>query len=774
MTRNYRKFKMLSAAALAAVTAAGLLVSQSPPQLGMAAAPAPAAPAPAQPADSKPAAQTTPAPAQAPAQAPAAQANRAAELPDESKFRMVAENAQLRLWVDSATGHFKTEDKRSGKVLRSYPNPEHWSKETISGTWRNNLRSPIMLEYIDMANFKSQPKIISWVEDKGVLEGFQTTSDGFKLTYHFAGTGFKIPVEVKLADDYVETKIVDSAIVEGKLSLLNLKLYPLLGAEPSLDQEGYMLVPDGPGALIRFKPNRTQDKSIYRESIYGSDYAFFNEETARQYVVAPIFGLKSGDTAFVAVMTSGEEYAKLFASPSGAFGISNWITPEWQYRVKFFQNTSQKGNAGFFTYSKERFSVPRTVRYYLLDPAQSDYTGMASKYRQYLMKDKGLKPLQTVSKKIPMFVDIVGADRKQGLIWDKYLKGTTTSEATEMINRLYGLGIENMTINYSGWQEGGYSKYGDLTEVDSRLGGNKGMKQFIQFAHSLKLPVFLTANYSQNNTETNGFRPRYDGMRNLAGRLIEFTNFNNRDLITMMSPRYATQMISKDLQLFKELGADGLHLEDGIGRYLNSDFNDRHRAPRSEVRKLHEQAMKEIKETLGGVSVERGNMYGIGELKHIHRIQQDHSHDLFVDEAVPFLQIALHGLVSYTSDWSNLRDQYQEEFLRSIEYGAYPGFIFTHADSGEMKGAYSIWYYSLNYRDWEVKALEEYQRFNEALGDVQNKLITGHRTLAPNVKQTEYENGKKIIVNYNAEPYTNGSIKVPAQDFIVITGGKTP
>jgi hypothetical protein len=144
---------------------------------------------------------------------------------------------------------------------------------------------------------------------------------------------------------------------------------------------------------------------------------------------------------------------------------------------------------------------------------------------------------------------------------------------------------------------------------------------------------------------------------------------------------------------------------------------------------------------------------------------------LFVDRAVPFAHIALHGLISYTGEYANLRDQYKNEFLRSIEYGANPSFVFTNAESIDMKGAYWVWYYSMNYKDWESKAVEEYQRFNTALGDVQGKFITGHKQLAPNVFETTYDGGKRIIVNYNLQSYSGGGISVPAQDFIVVNGG---
>ncbi|MCU6794353.1 DUF5696 domain-containing protein [Paenibacillus sp. WQ 127069] len=720
-----------------------------------------AAAPPAAPPASQPAATSAP----APQSAGAAKSG----LPEEAGFRAIAESSVLKLWVHDATAHFKVENKQTGQVWRSYPNPEQWAKETITGTWRNNLLSPIMLEYIDASNSKSQAKTISWTEDKGVLEGFQTTPNGFKVVFNFTGTQFKIPVEVRLQDDYVDAVIVDPDIKEGKLSLLNLKLYPLLGAEAYNDkQEGYLFVPDGSGALIRFKPNQANDKSFYRANVYGPDSGFFNETTARNPLRIPVFGLKSGAQGLVGVMVSGEEYGKVFASPNGAFGQYNWVTTEWQYRIKFFQNTSKKAQTGFFTYSKDRFTVPeRKTRYYFLAPDKSDYVGMAETYRTYLVKDKSLKPVQPKSGEVPVYIDIIGADIKKGLLWDKYLKGTSTAEAIDMIKNLTARGLKNLTVQYAGWQQDGYSSHGGLFPVDSRIGGNEGMQQFIQYAHSQQIPVYLTANYTLNNNGRDRFWPMFDGLRDLAGKVIEFENYANHEMTTLVSPIFTASVAQKDLGSYKALGADGIYFNEGIGQYLNSDYNNSYQASRSEVLKSQQAILKQTKDTLGSVHAENANFYTLNEVNHIHRLADTYSYDIFVDESVPFTQIVLHGLITYTSEWSNLREQYRTDFLRSIELGAYPAYVFTSAPSGTMKGAYSVWYYSMNYRDWEAAAAEEYKRFNEALGDVQDKLIIGHRTLAPNVKETTYEGGKTIIVNYNEQEFTNGSIRVPAQDFIV-------
>ncbi|MCA0756044.1 hypothetical protein KP806_13385 [Paenibacillus sp. N4] len=695
-----------------------------------------------------------------------------AGLPDESRFETVAENEAFLLLADRATAHFQVVDKATGSVWRSYPNPEHWADETATGTWKNHLTSPILLEYVNAKNYKSSSVTAGLIENQGYLEQFQTTGSGFTVTFAFPKSQFKIPVEVSIHPDYVETRVVDSGIVEGELSLLNVKLYPLFGAEPSAGQEGYILLPDGSGSLIRFQKDRIMQQLTYNESVYGQDLSYYNENTGRQRIAMPVYGLKSGDQAFVALIAEGEEFANVYAAPSGAVGSSNWVTTEWQYRKRFFQSVSKSTGEGFYTYSGDKFLAEgRATRYYPLAPDKSDYAGMAEVYRNYLISEQGVQPTGKTKEDVPLFLDIVGADIEKGLFFDSYLKATTTEEASSLVKDIYGLGIRNLQVHYSGWQQDGYSTHGGYFPVDKRLGGNSGMKRFISFAHSLGVPVYLTANYTFNTNGDDGFWWRRDGLRNLAGTVLEDVKNPDQDASVFVSPKFYAKTVMADLDEFKSLGADGIYFEDGIGQQVNTDFNSRYKANREDVVAIQSSLLRQSKEELGSVIANNANFYALGPIDHVHRLTGDYSYDVFVTEEIPFAQIVLHGLRTYTLEWSNLRDEGDDEFLRSIEYGAYPAYVLSGDRPDDLKRAYSVWYYSLNYKDWTDRIAEEYGRTNEALSAVQDRFITAHRTLAPGVKETVYGSDYRIIVNYNEELYSKDGVTVPAKDFAVIKGG---
>jgi hypothetical protein len=695
-----------------------------------------------------------------------------AGLPAEGGFEQLAESSNLKLLADKATAHFQVINKSTGKVWRSYPDPQYWKDETVPNTWKNNLTSPIMVEYVNAKNYKSSSVTAGLIENQGYLENFQATATGFTVTFALPKVEFTIPIEVSLHDDYVETRIIDSGIVEGALSLLNIKLYPLFGAEPSVGQEGYILLPDGSGSLINFAQDRIMQQLTYNESVYGPDLSYYNENTGRQRIGMPVYGIKSGDQAFVAIISQGEAFANVYAAPSGAVGRSNWATTEWQYRKRFFQSVSKSTGEGFYTYSGDKFITDaRATRYYPLLPEKSNYVGMAEAYRNYLIHEQGVKPLAAPKKDIPLYVDIVGADIEKGLFADSYLKATSTAEATELVRQIYELGIQHLQINFAGWQQDGYSTHGGYFPVDKRLGGNDGMRSFISFAHSLNIPVYLTANYTLNTNGDDRFWWRRDGLRNLAGTVLEEQRNADQDVGKFVSPKFYEKVVSADLNDYKSLGADGIYYEAGIGQQVNTDFNSRYRASRADVVEVQRSILKKSKEALGSIAANNVNFYALDQIDHVHRLTDDYSYDVFISEEIPFAQIVLHGLRTYTLEWSNLRDEFGDEFLRSIEYGAYPAYVLSGDKAADLRKSYSLWYYSLNYKDWIDDLEGEYARSNEALAAVQDEYITAHRELAPKVKETVYGSGYRIVVNYNETDYSKDGVFVPAKDFVVIKGG---
>jgi len=685
------------------------------------------------------------------------------DFPADDAFAAVAENERLLLRADPLSGHFIVTDKRSGKQFLSYPNPASFANAGVSGSWIANLRSPFMFETVDFASRSIIPTRGSFFLDQGEVTAFEPIDGGYRVTYAIDYLNFSFAAEVRIVDDYLETKIVDSSIREGDAKLVTLMLFPFIGAEQSEGQEGYLFIPDGSGATIPFQEN-VESREVYSGRVYGYDIAYDLDllHYSNEEIRFPVFGIKSGDSALTAILSEGEEYANIYAAPAGSFSRYNWVTANQNYRSRYFQRTGDADKSkGFNTYSKERFHEDRTVRYYFLDSEAANYVGMAATYRQYLIDSEGLGKVRK-SAQVPLYIDILAADTSSGLIKDQYVAATTTTDAIGIVQELYGMGIEQMKVNFVGWQQGGASRSGGLFPVDSRIGGNQGMSSFADFARSLNIPVTLSASYTGNDTGGDGFVKRRDGLREYSQQLLGDS----------VSPKFAERVLTNDLKKAADLGVDGIRLNGLFVNYLNTDYNVNFPATRAEVKTMAEQLLGQASGKLNMILAVNPNANVLKYVTDIEMLPSTNSYYAITDQSVPFSQIALHGLVHYTSDYRNMAEQFNEGFLRDVEYGAYPLYGFSWQEAKTLKDTKEFGQiFSPNYQDWKSYTVMEYQRYNQALADVQDQFIVDHLALAPNVMETVYENGVRIIVNYNDEAWSENGMTVPAKDFIVIREG---
>lgn len=695
------------------------------------------------------------------------------ELPDSTAMTKAAENERLLLQADTATGHFIIKDKRNGSVWNSFPDPKEWANEPSQGQWRTNMTSPFMLEYVDPKQKNDKPRSTNFYEQQGTVSRFKLIEQGFELNYELEKLSISFKIQVKLNGDSVETTLLSDSIVESKYLLTSVMLFPFFGAYQSTGQDGYLLVPDGSGALIRFRDNRQRSNYNYETDIYGVDWAVKNTNYAgtRAQTMMPVYGIKSGDHAMLALLEQGDAYAGIKASPSGNLTQYNWASFKLVYRDSYWQPTTSNPRLmktqGYLVYPKQFNGGDRTIRYFLLDQGKTDYAGMADRYRTYLMEEKSFQKTEA-SADIPLYVDLLGADAEKGFFTDRYRKVTDFNQAKEMLEQLKTLGVHSLAVRYIGWQKGGYSVFGKNDKVDSAIGGNDGLADFTAYAHKNNIPVYLFGIYEWNNTS--GFSARNYGMVDQGNSIIEFNDRLRDSSSVFVSPKHAAEQVLKLLDRYKKLGVDGVSFNT-IGQFLNSDYNSGYELNRSDAMQLQIELLEKTRAALGKVSGNGTNIYGAKEVDHIYDMPSDYSYDAFSDEAVPFAEMVLHGLVSYSFSPANQTDQFQRDYLRSIEYGATPHFVFGAAPTEKLKKTFSFSsYWSTNLQDWEDVVSDQYAKYNEALGDVQNQFIVSHRSLQEDVKEVVYSNGKRIIVNYSDLPYREGKIVVAAHDFAAIGG----
>lgn len=310
-----------------------------------------------------------------------------------AQYEKVAENSQLTFYADLKKGWLALQNRDSGTIWYSTPNNSE-TDEITTGSQRMDLRSDLIVEYYDKRNVGEIVSMTFNSHTQAVRQGSVQTekiSGGLRVTYDFQAFGIVIPIEYRLLDNCLETRVCVEEIKENSsFAILSIRVLPNFGAGDSKTQ-GWMLLPDGSGAIAQLNHGR-YNVNGYDAPVYGADYANEQEMSKayrEQSVRLPVFGICKGQDAMFAAITEGESAANIQAEfSSSSFGYN---TLSSRLTLRTF-TTIEVNGMNATRASESRYSLPGyTVNYYLLSGEEADYVGMANLYRQYLISEKGMK-----------------------------------------------------------------------------------------------------------------------------------------------------------------------------------------------------------------------------------------------------------------------------------------------------------------------------------------------------------------------------------------------
>ena len=170
------------------------------------------------------------------------------------------------------------------------------------------------------------------------------------------------------------------------------------------------------------------------------------------------------------------------------------------------------------------------------------------------------------------------------------------------------------------------------------------------------------------------------------------------------------------------------------------------------------------------ISIKKGNDYAIAYADLITDMNLTGRKYTIIDQAVPFYQIALHGLRNYTGEAINLSGDYQNALLESAEYGAGLSFTFMKSDTNVLQDSAYSCYTAGSYERWKSDALPMILRYQTDMAGLNSQRITNHEFISNDVHVTTYEGGTRVYVNYSGKEYRDGSIVIPARDYLVERG----
>lgn len=686
-------------------------------------------------------------------------------------------------------------DKRSARKLNAYYTKVCFSDDSLTEAVREKyLESMPGLEehdfYILRDTTEREKKILeeiikttkytsSDMDEDLALSGYTQKKTNYAL--------FKMSMYVELEQGTLNVTVPADSISYDKAyySLASFQVLRYFGAG-KYNQQGYLFVPDGSGALIRYNNDSSKKILNTANTVYGMDYALsfdYGMSNLPGQIYFPVYGNKTEDKAFFAVIEDGDAMAQIISESGNILSSYETIYAKFNYQAAYTVNyTDNTKISGLYTYLDTNcYEGDYALRYDFLTGEDADYVGMADSYRTYLEEQGILKQLPKTESKADFYLEMLGAvertNTKLGFAYRESVPLTTFEQAKDILEEIKADGDIDLKLRYKGWANNGlYYSVSNKARVEKSLGGKKGLAELQNYIKENQIGFFPDVDFFAvcKDGMFDGYNKSFHSARNIRREELylttpqEFTNFAEFQYLNYsVSPCYYEKNMKGFFVDYDKFDMSGVSIGTA-GSMLYAEYNRTKAVTREETKDILVKGLKSYVSDYK-LMVDGGNVYTLPYASEIVNVPLYHSANTIEDESVPFMQLVLHGYVAYAGEAMNLSGEYEELFLRSIEYGSTP-FYTVAADNEELLSKTSMtYYYSVNWENLKEEIQTSMEKWAEAYDGLGNQKMTSHQRLSENVSRTEYEDGTVFYVNYGTEDVQleNGA-KVEARNYIKI------
>ena len=697
-------------------------------------------------------------------------------------MKVYAQNDNLKLYVNEATCIFAVENKKSGYVWWSAPY-DFETDPIASSTQQNMMASTLSYQPYDATN-NNLANIIYYSYDASVSKGsfnVEQIENGVRFNFTFGSHFFYVPVSIVLEENSftatVHTDEIDELYgsYDGAIiyELVTMNLLQSMGAGRA-DENGYLLVPDGSGAVINFNNGKTSTQA-YQSRVYGSDLAISRNKAGvkNEQTYLPVIGivkeLEAGDEALLAVVTEGDAYASVNATVSGQATTS--INSAWfsfECRATDTYTIGTKTPLTVFQSGDLRIDKI-SVRYYVMSDSELNIADLADIYRNYLIEEKGLAK-QSMEDSSDLYLTTMGGTVKKqsvlGFPVDMQTVATSYSEALEIIQKLKELGVDGITVTYNDFNDCGVTgKISDGVNYSGKLGGKNAFDELYGYVKSNGFTLYPSVDIMEYVRSGYGYSFTLNSSKRMTNAYATQTAFELayglpdtevKPSWTILSPYYWPDLFNKITDSFKKEGIDSISLTQATA-VLYSDFGRRNADGKEHI--LRQDAMDLLingyRQLNGaGISIiaQECNAYALPYVSAITNVPlYSSNYDLF-DYDVPFYQLVVHGYIPYSSKPVNASSNADELLLLSMLTGAGVHYeLMYHSPNDFTDSEYDTYFYA-DYSGWLEKAAVNYKLFKDTVSNLSDKTIIKYERSSDRNYTTTYSDG--TVINVDAEALT--------------------
>jgi hypothetical protein len=699
-------------------------------------------------------------------------------------FERVAASRELELYLNKSTGFIAVKTLADG-VMR-YSSPLGWeSDRAASGFNKNALPSLLSIRSMDQnRSILPANSYVNVVKRSGL--GFEPIQNGVRILHSFKREGITIPVDVTVDGPELKISVELGRIKEnpeGDLSLLDFALAPYFAAAGEREK-GYIFVPDGPGAIIRFGDRSSAYP--YQQYVYGRDPSIVPtmKKTVTETAYLPVFGMASeSGSGFLAVIEEGAARAIINAEAAGQKSSYNAVSASCILRdydvVTIRERTGtprdiklhEKGN-----FKGERFAL----RYFFLSGRANSYVGMAEAYRGYLQR-KGRFPLEANSHEPELLLDFIGSGPKTkpvlGVPAETTEAYTPFASARAAVEYLKSAGVPRLAVKYEGWARGGImAAYPAKASPERALGGRAAFASLASWLDAEGIDFYPAVDFVHLYDPDLGHIVELAANRGINRAPAKISQYR----LTTFDPKtggYSSWLLKEDA-VRKGVASFDASLDkkwsmglapDSLGGEVASDFSSggtsRQSAADSQERLLASLSGRKL-------CLSRPYDYALKYASLATDLPTESSRFDVESDWVPFYQILLQGYVPFTNAPGN-RDLGRERYkLALVETGAQPSYLVVAQNAEAVRDTRLDCYLGIAFDDWKDEAAATYAEVAPLLKREAGKRIVAHELLNNGLRRTVFEGGFEVVVNYSERALAApGGRTVAAHSYIASDSG---
>ena len=695
------------------------------------------------------------------------------QLEAADEYTLCLDKDGIELSVNTKNGSLTVYDKSSN--LKFYSNPQDVdTNPDLKGAVRTLAQSQLALTFFDVQG--NSITVNSAVEsvNKGGLRVYKN-ENCVKCLYNFPDYKIEIPIIYSVNNGRFEASIPCNNIKseDDEIYLSQIELLPYFGASNIADK-GMFIVPDGSGSIINFGSCKTP---TYEQELYGIDRGKSLEQlnpliksALLPMIATSYINYCGGPAGLVAYVEEGQSLAIAYADATAIDKCYNSSHFGFIYRssdlVTFMDQTSQANNVVMGEKSHVT-DCDFTVSYTILPPEKSSITDLAHVVRERVFKGK--IPEKLSYSQLPVYIQAYMSVQKTkyflGIPYKGNLKLTDIEDCSDMLE---SFGDTPVIFSIRG------------LEKDGAVGGA------IDSSFNIKRSI---TNYNEFNLFTKDVEKKGGKVYPYA-EFTEFTSGNKRNRVLSVANllierpyfNYGSKEIKKEYKPFYIL--KNSNILENVTSWIKSAHkrkisncapftlsNSPYRSgggngeDRYSTQRIFSSALDKFQENNIELLLEEAAAYAIPYAENLKSLPITSSGLAGCDTDIPFLQIVLHGIKSYSMPSMNFSGNDNYMFLKAIETGSSLDYTFVGSGYSKLKETPLDSLNGSDYSLWREIAPKQVKELSVIMKDTVNSYISDYRIITNDVRAVSYENGSCFIINYGNSDYNYKGIKIEAMNY---------